>query len=127
MGPRVKSLDGFPNHHLHSHCRVGESSLPPAALTPGAGPGLLLSFQRLFPVWLLGALGMAGKALPLFAASPPPSHQLEGRVQENSAPPTNPLISQVTFGGGALQESASEELEEKGLTQKFKGDRVWSC
>lgn len=29
--------------------------------------------------------------------------------------------------GGALQECASEELEEKGLTQKFKGDRVWSC
>jgi hypothetical protein len=53
---------------------AGGSSL--AAMTRGRGLELLLSFLRLFPVWLLGALWMAGRGPSSHYQPPPPSQSI---------------------------------------------------
>lgn len=101
-----------------THCRVSEGSGTPAALTPEVRPGLLLS---VFPeaVSCLAPEGprpgWEGPSSP--SPSRPPSHQLEGRVQESSAPPTYPFVPWSTYsvGDGAAKSPSVEKLEGKSL------------
>lgn len=96
---------------------------------PG-GWGYLGSFLRQFPVWLLGALGMAGRGPSFHCQHPPPPihHLVGGRVQESRALPTFPFtLGWATYGRGfllqALAVQPDSENHNRGMIQSWGAER----